>query len=80
MGVNWLLSNESTLVHVILKGLQFTQNLSSETVLSEDVDQHTEDLIWQGQEVVPRDINKLAMSLRLQIHLTQLLHRWSQQI
>lgn len=79
MGVNWLLSNESTLVHVILKGLQFTQNLSSETVLSEDVDQHTEDLIWQGQEVVPRDINKLAKSLWLQIHLTQLLHRWSQQ-
>jgi len=45
MGVNWLLSNESTLVHVILKGLQFTQNLSSEAVLSADVDQHTEDLI-----------------------------------
>lgn len=79
MGVNWLLSNESTLVHVILKGLQFTQNLSSEAVLSEDVDQHTEDLIWQGQEVVPRDINKLAKSPRLQIHLTQLLRHWSQQ-
>lgn len=45
MGVNWLLRNESTLVHVILKGLQFTQNLSSKAILSEDVDQHTEDLI-----------------------------------